>query len=61
MLTKSRITFKLPVNIHLLVQSVAQENHTTLTKWMISALLEKLIRDGEVKIEALDDDLSFRG
>lgn len=46
----TRISFKIPVNLHFLVQRIARENTTTLTKFMINAILEKLIRDGEVKV-----------
>lgn len=45
-----RLSVNLPNNLHMYVQQIAKNNNITLSKWMTSAILEKLIRDGEVEV-----------
>ncbi len=39
-----------------MAQRIAKENSITLTRWMISAMLEKMMRDGEVKVVELTSE-----
>jgi hypothetical protein len=52
----TRISIKVPVNLHFMAQRIAKENSITLTRWMISAMLEKMMRDGEVKVVELTSE-----
>lgn len=50
MLQQKRLSVNLPLNLHFYTQQVARENNVTLTNWLTSAILEKMIRDGNVEV-----------
>lgn len=50
MVEYKRLSINLPVNLHFYTQQVAKENNVTLTKWLTAAILEKMIREGDVEV-----------
>lgn len=50
MVENKRLSVNLPLNLHFYTQQLARESNITLTNWITSAILEKMIRDGDVEV-----------
>lgn len=62
--TKKRLAVDLPVVLHNLIAQVSAERNFTITDWLKSAVLEKLIREGDIEVveeSPLLDEHFFRG
>lgn len=46
----ARISFRLPATLYFMAAKAAKEHETSMSKWLISAMIEKMIRDEDVKI-----------
>jgi hypothetical protein len=60
MVENKRLSVNLPVNLHFYVQQVARENNITLTKWLTAAILEKMIREGDVEVMEHEEADEYR-
>lgn len=45
-----RLSVNIPINLHLYVQQLSRDDNITLTKWITRAILEKMIREGDVEV-----------
>jgi hypothetical protein len=62
--SKKRLAVDLPVSLHECIAHSSKEKGLTITSWMNMAILEKLIRDGDVEVvnqSPLEDHEYFRG